>query len=341
MGPKRTVRDYGTVAVVVPTYNRRDLVVGSVKSVIGQTYGNWCCLVVDNGSTDGTAEALASLGDPRLKVLVHERPLGAARARNAGIMAARGCPWVAFLDNDDLWAPSKLERQLSAMATTPVARWSATACVNIGLDLRAQSVNRLRRELPMSQGEVAVPSGQLLELLKEDNRIPAGGSSVLASLDLVMAVGAFNLDVPSCEDWDLWLRLAKESPLAYVDLPLVAYRMWEGQVSTDVGTTLSTARRIRARYFPGSGPLPPSYLARRQEERASRHLSQGRRVQAAGDYVRATWGSRDPRKLGYAVGAAVLPSGTIQRRRERTKAHGIPAGWEAEVEVWLSGDVNA
>ncbi len=258
MGPKRTVRDYGTVAVVVPTYNRRDLVVGSVKSVIGQTYGNWCCLVVDNGSTDGTAEALASLGDPRLKVLVHERPLGAARARNAGIMAARGCPWVAFLDNDDLWAPSKLERQLSAMATTPVARWSATACVNIGLDLRAQSVNRLRRELPMSQGEVAVPSGQLLELLKEDNRIPAGGSSVLASLDLVMAVGAFNLDVPSCEDWDLWLRLAKESPLAYVDLPLVAYRMWEGQVSTDVGTTLSTARRIRARYFPGSGPCPPA-----------------------------------------------------------------------------------
>ncbi len=332
------MQDAGTVTVIIPTYDRRDLVVESVKSVLGQTYANLRCLVVDNGSTDGTGEALTALGDRRVSVLHHETALGAAGARNMGIMAAEVSPWVAFLDNDDLWAPTKLERQLSALAVAPGARWSATACLNIGFDMRAQSVNRLPLGSPSPSGDVTLSSTELLDLLKEDNPIPAGGSSVLASLDLVVGVGAFNLDVPSCEDWDLWLRLARESPLSYVDLPLVAYRMWEGQVSTDVVTTLRSAGRIRGRYFPDSGPLPPSYLARRQEERVSRHLYRGQRMLAARDYVRATWGARDPRKLGYAVAAAVLPNGAIQRRREHTRARRIPAGWEAEAQTWLLGE---
>ena len=257
-----------------------------------------------------------------------------------GILAAGGTPWLAFLDNDDLWAPTKLERQLAALTAFPGARWSATSCLNIGPDMRAQSVNRLPLG-PPSAPEVLVGSADLLRTLREDNRIPAGGSSVLAATDLVAGVGAFNLDVPSCEDWDLWLRLARESPLSYIDAPLVAYRMWEGQVSTDVPTTLSSASRIRGRYFPECGPLPPSYLARRQEERASRHLYQGQRLLAARDYVRATWGARDPRKLGYAVAAALLPSGAVQRRREHTRARNIPAGWEAEVEKWLPASSGA
>jgi glycosyltransferase involved in cell wall biosynthesis len=333
------VQDQGTVTAIIPTYDRRDLVVESVRSVLRQTYSNLRCLVVDNGSTDGTGEALTALGDPRLTVVAHQAPLGAAGARNMGILAAGQATWLAFLDNDDLWAPSKLERQLAALAASPGARWSATSCLNIGPDLRAQSANRLVAGPP--SGEVTLSSAELLELLREDNRIPAGGSSVLASADLVAGVGAFNLDVPSCEDWDLWLRLGRVSPLAYVDEPLVAYRMWEGQVSTDVATTLSSAGRIRGRYFPGCGPLPPRYLARRQEERASRHLDQGQRLRAARDYVRATWGSRDPRKLGYALAAAVLPSAAVQRRREHTRAHSIPAGWEAEVEAWLGASTGA
>ena len=114
-----------TVAVVIPTYNRRDLVVQSVRSVLDQTYPDVRCLVVDNGSTDGTAEAVTGLGDPRVTLVPLEAPCGAAAARNAGLAAAGAARWVAFLDNDDLWAPTKVELQLGALAANPLARWSA------------------------------------------------------------------------------------------------------------------------------------------------------------------------------------------------------------------------
>ncbi len=98
-------RQPSTVAVVIPTYNRRDLVVQAVQSVLGQSHRDLSCLVIDNGSTDGTAEALAAIKDPRLKVLSEGSPLGGPAARNVGIAAAKGAPWVAFLDSDDVWAP--------------------------------------------------------------------------------------------------------------------------------------------------------------------------------------------------------------------------------------------
>ena len=97
-------RQPSTVAVVIPTYNRRDLVVQAVQSVLGQSHRDLSCLVIDNGSTDGTAEALAAIKDPRLKVLSEGSPLGGPAARNVGIAAAKGAPWVAFLDSDDVWA---------------------------------------------------------------------------------------------------------------------------------------------------------------------------------------------------------------------------------------------
>ena len=114
----------------------------SARSVLAQTCSEVECLVVDNGSSDGTAEALRALGDERLVVVEHDMPLGAAKARNVGIEAAR-TPWVAFLDNDDLWAPTKLELQLQALAEYPSARWCATACAYVGADLTVRPGGRL------------------------------------------------------------------------------------------------------------------------------------------------------------------------------------------------------
>ncbi len=112
------------VTAIIPTYNRRELVVQSARSVLAQSCTAVECLVIDNGSSDGTAEALRALGDERLVVLGRDQPLGAANARNVGIAAAR-TPWVAFLDNDDLWAPTKLEHQLVALTRYPSALWCA------------------------------------------------------------------------------------------------------------------------------------------------------------------------------------------------------------------------
>ena len=316
------------VTAIIPTYNRRDLVVQSARSVLAQTWSQVECLVVDNGSSDGTAEALRALGDACLVVLVREQPLGAAKARNVGIAAAR-TPWVAFLDNDDLWAPMKVEAQLQALGRYPSARWGATGCAYVRADLSIRPGGRLAEgPLRPPEGEL-LSSEELLALLSYDNVIPGGGSSVLVSTELAQAAGGFHDDVPGCEDWDFWVRLARISPLAYVDRPLAAWRMWEGQGSTDVRMMVRSANLVRAKYFPELGPLDRRYTEISCASAARRHLSAKDRLQASKHFFQLARLSRAPGQLAYAVAALVAPSGA-ERRLER-----IEREWTGTGEPWL------
>ncbi len=294
------------------------------------------CIVVDNGSTDGTVEAVTDFGDPRVSLVTFDAPVGAAAARNAGVSVAEGASWVSFLDSDDLWAPAKLESQLAALSRDGRARWSATACVHVGADLKVRRANRLRPG-PLSAPEGSlIESQELLELLQDANRVPGGGSSVLVSRDLVLDVGGFSLDVAASEEWELWLRLAKRSPLAYIDRPLVAWRIWEGQTSGNEEAQLSGATMLRARHFPDDAPLPPHYLARWQRELARRTSQpEGERLPREA-YLQAAWAGRDPGQLAYSAAALVSPSLTEKRLRRVERSRWLPDGWEAEVEQWLA-----
>jgi len=322
--------------VVIPTFNRRELLVQAVRSALGQTYRDLSCLVVDNGSTDGTAEALGDMADPRLQLLAHDRPLGGPGARNLGIAAAEGSEWVAFLDSDDLWAPTKIERQMAAIALDPVARWSATACVSVRPDTGVRDAVRLTSGPPLPAESGVFSSEEVRQLLLEDNRVPAGNSTVLASKALLDAAGGFDTGLETCDDWDLWLRLANLSPLAYVDLPLAAYRIWDGQQSANERAFLRDASTVRSRYFPGSGPMPRSYTARWEAEAARRHVAAGRRLPAARSYVRTAWVGAAPGQLAYAAAAVVLPRVTERRLRRIESSRRLPDGWESQVEPWLA-----
>jgi GT2 family glycosyltransferase len=331
------MHDVGTVTVIVPTHNRRDLVVRAVRSVLDQTYANLRCVVVDNGSNDGTEEALGSLNDARVTVVVRDAPLAPAAARNVGLLLADGTPWVAFLDSDDLWAPGKVEAQLLGIAANASARWSAVASVQVGPDLRVAWVDRLCRGAASSPAAMLVASEDMVDLLKNANAVPGGGSGVLASLELVQEVGSFKLEPPTCEDWDLWLRLARVSPLVYIDRPLVAYRVWDAQRSTDVRVELSSASVLRARYFPESGPLPLSYLAQTQRRTAWRELLAGRRKEAMRVYARSAWAGRNLGALGYAVAAGLVPRSLLEQLFRLKRARQLPTGWEEEADAWLVG----
>ena len=196
------------MTAIIPTYNRRELVAQAARSVLAQTFAEIECLVVDNGSSDGTAEALRAIGDERLRVVICEVPLGAAKARNVGIDAAR-TPWVAFLDNDDLWAPNKIELQLKALAQFPSARWSATGvCLRARRFERASGWEVKRRAARRHWKGQLVGREDLLGMLSTDNVIPGGGSSVLVAREVALEAGGFHDDVPGCEDWDFWVRLA-------------------------------------------------------------------------------------------------------------------------------------
>lgn len=110
------------VSVIMPTYNYGRYVADAIESIQAQTFGNFEIVVVDDGSTDDTAAILARLAEPRLKVIRQERA-GTASARNRGLEAARG-EFITWLDADDLWKPTFLERHLAVLEAEPEVGYS-------------------------------------------------------------------------------------------------------------------------------------------------------------------------------------------------------------------------
>ena len=102
------------VSIIMPTYNCARFICESIDSVLAQTYTNWELIIVDDSSTDNTAEMVANFNDPRIHYLRNEQNEGAALTRNKALRAAKG-RYIAFLDSDDLWHPDKLERQIAFM----------------------------------------------------------------------------------------------------------------------------------------------------------------------------------------------------------------------------------
>ncbi|MBO7657081.1 glycosyltransferase family 2 protein [Candidatus Saccharibacteria bacterium] len=112
---KKPVFDGPLVSIVMPAHNAADFIDDAIHSVLGQSYGNWELIVVDDASSDKTLEVVKQFGDERIRVIKCLRNGGAAKARNRGVGASKG-KFLCFLDADDLWQPDKLERQLAFMA---------------------------------------------------------------------------------------------------------------------------------------------------------------------------------------------------------------------------------
>jgi GT2 family glycosyltransferase len=195
------------VSVIIPTFNRRAMVAEALVSVQAQTMGAWECIVVDDGSTDGTAEAVEAFSDERVRLLRQEN-LGVAAARNRGIAASRG-PLVAFLDSDDLWHPAKLARQLAVMDEG----WALCHTDEIWVR-RGVRVNPKKKH--------AKAGGRLLERSLELCCISP--SAAVVRRDVLEALGGFDEAYPVCEDYELWLRLTARYPVAFVPEPLVTKR---------------------------------------------------------------------------------------------------------------------
>jgi glycosyltransferase involved in cell wall biosynthesis len=226
-------------------------------------------VIVDDGSRDDTLLRIERFQDDRVRVIRNEMAQGVSRARNLGIEKARG-DWLAFCDDDDVWAPTKLASQVRA-AQTAGAPWAYTGHVNITSDDRAIGGARpsppdvVRRDLPRT------------------NLIPGGGSNVLARADLVRRVGGFDRRLGILEDWDLWIRLAREASPAWVPEPLVGYRIHGTNSSQNIDRMVAEIEIIDARY---SGPV--------DRVRFERHLA---RVSLRGGETR--------RAMRFSVRAAV------------------------------------
>ena len=197
------------VSVIIPTYNRAALVREAVASVTAQTFQDFEIVLVDDGSTDETLEALAHWED--ITVLRQTRRRGVAAARNLGAAAARG-EWLAFLDSDDLWLPEKLARQMAYLEDQPGLRLCQTDETWVRRGVR---VNK-----PVSHRKVA---GRIF--LPSLERCMVSPSAVVLQRRLFLqTMAVLTKTLPAAEDYDLWLRLTWRFEVGLVDEPLIIKR---------------------------------------------------------------------------------------------------------------------
>ena len=225
-----------TVTAVVPTHDRPELLRSTLASIRAQRDVALEIIVVDDASDPPARTVVAALEDPRIRVTRQEPPRGVVAARNAGIALASG-EWVAFCDDDDLWAPDKLRRQLGAAEATS-RRWVYTGSVDVDLAGRV-----------IGGGPPATPA-HLPRLLERFNAVSGGGSGTIVESALLTDAGGFDPEFQGShlEDWELWLRLARQELPAWVPAPLVGYRVHGGNASLRVEELVAGMRRLEQRH---------------------------------------------------------------------------------------------
>ncbi len=283
------------LSVVIPTRNRWPFLRRALASALAQRDVALEVLVVDDGSTDDSAERAEALSDPRVTVLRQSRR-GVATARNLGIEQARGA-WVALLDDDDLWAPDKCRRQLDALAERDAQVAYTSQVVTDG----ALAFKRVMQ---------APDPDRVGETLLGSNTIGTP-SSVLASREALLAIGGFDPALSVLADWDAWLKLCRGRRAAACHETLTAYVEHDANLHVvDTDAVLREFALLRRRH----GALGDVDWWRWI---ASSHRRAGRRVRAARAYLRTGVRSRSGRDLARAL--AVLGG-------ERTMARlGTPA----------------
>ncbi len=293
------------IGVVIPTRNRCDLVRVALASVLAQRDVAVEVVVVDEASSDGTAAVLAAYGDERVRVIRNLRPMGPSAARNAGV-AALTTEWVAFLDDDDVWAPELLSSHLEALAGRPAASWSVSGCV--AFNASGNEVDRLVGHRSLSEAQLP----HLGDLLRQHNVVPVT-SGVMVRRELFLSVGGFDASLSVAEDWDLWIRLADQGAPALVDRGLVGYREpASGQANLSADTLAMAAGRIEVRRRHGRHGEIGGRHAEADHHRylARTAMRSGLERRAVQHLIQAGWHSRSAADLGrVGGGAAYLVAG--------------------------------
>lgn len=188
------------VSVILPTYNRADFIGRTLDSLFAQTYENWECVVIDDGSTDETVAVLKEYDDPRM-AYIHQENQGVSGARNTGIARSRG-QMIALLDSDDEWMPTKLATQLDYMA-----EHGYEICQTDEIWYR--NGKRVNQKYKYTK-----PEGWFFEAsLKMCLISPSCTMFTRAAWE---NIGPFDVDMPSCEDYDMWLRACLQYPVGLV-----------------------------------------------------------------------------------------------------------------------------
>ncbi|MCM1173595.1 MAG: glycosyltransferase family 2 protein [Blautia sp.] len=212
------------VSVIIPTYNRADVLKTSIQSVLQQTYSDFELLIVDDGSTDNTNMMVESLNDARIRYLRMPQNRGVAAARNEGIRQAE-YSYIAFQDSDDYWKPEKLEKQMAFLAQRPEA-----------------GLLYCPYECKKADGSaLLVPGGNIPPEEKQGNIYPymlcrntIGAPTVLLRRQCLERSGLFCESLTCLEDWELFLRISRNSEIAFQEEPMVSVSLSRDGVSHNI-----------------------------------------------------------------------------------------------------------
>ena len=294
--------------IIIPTQDRPQHLRTSLRSVLRQQGVDFEVIVVDDGSAK-RIDGVAGLDDPRVRLFTNDVPHGVSAARNRGTSEAAGS-WIAFLDDDDLWAPDKLKLQLSALRATG-RQWAYAGEVGVDGTLRVVS------------GSPPPPPEHVVAELDRYDAVPAGASNVVVASDLLRFVGSFDQRLTTSEDWDMWIRLARAALPAWVPRPLVAVR--SDAVGVQRLRTMLAELDVVARRHGLHVDWPKHYRwaaweALRRHERRE-----------AVRYYRAAIRTGDWRSLGRMAAALLVPRVAHTRQRPDPAT----AAWRAEAESWI------
>jgi glycosyltransferase involved in cell wall biosynthesis len=220
-----------SVSVVIPTYNRENLVGRAIKSVFSQTYGDFELIVVDDASKDNTREVIKSFDDKRIMYICHKENRGAPATRNTGIRIARGV-YIGLLDDDDEWLPTKLEEQITKFGDVS----PKVGLIYSGLEVRGADGHTIETiYYPKYRGDVRV------RLLLGTT---IGSPTPLIRAECFKKAGLFDESLKSCQDWDMWKRISERYEFDFVPEILSRTYLHENQISSNFTSLIPGRTRM-------------------------------------------------------------------------------------------------
>lgn len=241
------------VSVIVTCYNYAKYLQGCLLSILNQTYPDYELLIVNDGSTDNTDDVVAGFLDNDKITYLSQSNTGQAIATNNAIMAASG-ELIAFLDADDLWDPTKLEKQVSLFTRDSIGV--------VYSRIKFMDEQGLALDMDLTGKYYTPRSGYVTGALLFENFVPY--SSTVVRKECFDRFGMFNPEYKNGLDWDMWLRISKEYEFAYVDEQLLSYRIGHpGQLTSNVERSVQCSDLIFDRFIQSNPGIVPAEVLKK------------------------------------------------------------------------------
>lgn len=259
------------VSIIIPAHNAMAYLPETVESALKQTFSDFELLIINDGSSDSIEEWARQIPDARVKLISQEKQ-GSAVARNTGLACAQG-EYIAFLDADDLWVPSKLEKQVQFLDSHP-----STGVVLTSMVLADEYGKPTGRTLTSNA------EGNAWEKLVVANTVP---TSAFVARRCCFDTGGFDPSLKISQDWDLWIRIAANYPFAVIKEPLIFYRQHAGNITNNLKATEQGLYTVIEQAFQSVSPERMS-LKKHSYGYANIHLGWKALKGKARDYEQAT-----------------------------------------------------